>query len=83
MDLAPSLESAFRFIRFASDAELLALWACAFLAAAALAGVMERRRLKRDDLQRVGWVPWIGIFMGCMIIAGGLLAMALPKLLAA
>ena len=67
--------------RFASDAELMALLACGFLAVAAIAGVMERRRLKRQDLQRVGWVPWIGIFMACMIIGGGLLALSLPKVL--
>lgn len=68
-------------LRFASDADVMALVACGFLAVAALAGVMERRRLKRKDIQRVGWVPWIGIFVGCMIIGGGLLALTLPKVL--
>lgn len=75
------MEQIFHFIRFASDAELMALWAGGFLLLAAIAGVMERRRLKRKDLQRVGWVPWLGIFIGCMIIGGGMLALSLPKVL--
>lgn len=75
------MDSLLQQLRFASDAELMALVACGFLLLAALAGVMERRRLKRVDIQRVGWVPWLGIFIGCMIIGGGLLALSLPKVL--
>ena len=75
------MESLWQHLIFASDAEIMALWACGFLVLASVAGVMERRRLKRDDLQRVGWVPWLGIFIGCMIIGGGMLALALPKIM--
>ncbi len=75
------MDSLLQQVRFASDAELMVLVACGFLAIAAIAGVMERRRLKRANLQRVGWVPWIGIFMACTIIGGGLLALSLPKVL--
>ena len=75
------MDSLWQNIRLASDADVMALIACGFLAIAALAGMMERRRLKREDIQRVGWVPWLGIFIGCMIIGGGLLALSLPKVL--
>ncbi len=77
----PFLNSALQSLWFASDAELMGLVACGFLIAAAISGVLERRRLKRRDIQRVGWVPWMGIFMGCVIIAGGLLVVALPPIL--
>ncbi|WP_394731050.1 hypothetical protein [Altererythrobacter sp. GH1-8] len=75
------MDSLLQHLRFASDAELMALVGCAIVLVGALAGTMERRRLKRDDLQRVGWVPWLGIFVGCMIIGGGMLALSLPKVL--
>jgi hypothetical protein len=75
------MNSLWQSLLFASDAEIMALVACGFLVFAAIAGAMERRRLKRDDIQRVGWVPWLGIFIGCMIIGGGLLALSLPKVL--
>ena len=75
------MDSLWQNLRLASDADVMALVACGFLAIATLAGMMERRRLKREDIQRVGWVPWLGIFIGCMIIGGGLLALSLPKVL--
>ncbi len=75
------MDSVLQHLRFASDAEVMALVGCAFVALGAIAGSMERRRLKRDNIQRVGWVPWLGIFVGCMIIGGGLLALSLPKVL--
>ncbi|WP_232367326.1 hypothetical protein [Altererythrobacter lutimaris] len=75
------MDSVLQHLRFASDAELMALVGCAFVLVGAIAGTMERRRLKREDIKRVGWVPWLGIFVGAMIIGGGLLVMSLPKVL--
>lgn len=67
-----------------SDAAQLAVTGCAFWLFAGFAGYMERRRMKRRDLARleqVGWVPWLGLFMGAAIIGGGMLAISLPVVL--
>ncbi|WP_298302066.1 hypothetical protein [uncultured Erythrobacter sp.] len=71
-------------LTFASDAALLAV---AGLACWVLAGVcllMDKRREKYrsvDRLERVGFVPWTGLFLGLAIIGGGCLAMSLPVVL--
>lgn len=67
-----------------SDAGQLAVTGALFWVFAAFAGMMERRRTKRRDLARleqVGWVPWLGLFVGAAIIGGGMLAMSLPVVL--
>ena len=66
---------------FASDAELLALWGLGFLLLAAFATFMEKRRTKRSEFDRVGWVPWFGIFFVSVVFGGGLLALAVPSIL--
>ncbi|GMM93161.1 hypothetical protein [Qipengyuania sp. MTN3-11] len=66
---------------FASDAELLAFSGIALLVAAAIAMWMDRRRLKRGEIDRVGWVPWTGLFLLLAVSGGGMLALALPALL--
>ena len=66
------------------DAAQLALVGVLSWAVAALAGVMEQRRIRRRDLARldsVGWVPWMGLFVLCALSGGGLLAMSLPVLM--
>lgn len=70
------------FIRFASDADLLSLWGAGFLAVAVAAAVLDRRRLKRRQIDRVGWMPWTAVFLVCVVIGAGLLATALPAVLA-
>lgn len=70
-----------RGLIFASDAELLALWGVGFLLLAGIATYMEKRRTKRKDFDRVGWVPWFGIFFVSVIFGGGLLALAVPGIL--
>lgn len=67
-----------RFLTFASDAEILALWGAAFVLFALAALLMERRRMKRARIDRIGWVPWTGLFLTCMVVGGGLLAVAVP-----
>ena len=67
-----------------SDAAQLAITGGLFWLFAGFAGFMERRRMKRRDLARleqVGWVPWLGLFMGAAIIGGGMLAVSLPVVL--
>ena len=73
-----------RWLLFASDAAILALWGAGLLAAALLALAMDRRRHRRDRLgapDRVGWAPWTGLFLVCAVVGGGLLAASLPGLL--
>ncbi|MBU1254886.1 MAG: hypothetical protein KJ755_12995 [Alphaproteobacteria bacterium] len=70
-------------ILFASDAELLAFAGVTMLVFAGLASLMERRRTRRAALNRVGWVPWTGIFLTLAIVGGGLLAVAVPAMLKA
>lgn len=70
------------FLLFASDAELLALWGAVSLLLALLAMVLERRRMKRARIDRIGWVPWTGLFLTFAVVGGGLLAVALPGLMA-
>lgn len=71
-------------ILLSSDAMILALVGVAFMVAAGLCAMMERRRNARrslDRLEKVGWVPWTGLFVGSMIIGGGCLAMSVPVVL--
>ena len=70
------------FITFASDAEIMALWGVVFVALAMLANVAERLRMKRARLDRLGWVPWTNVFLACLVIGGGLLALSLPRVIA-
>ena len=69
------------FLLFASDAELAAYWGAACIAAALSCLLMERRRMKRAELNRVGWMPWTGMFLALAVIGGGLLAAAVPAIL--
>ena len=51
-----------QFLAFASDAKLLLFTGLACWTFAVFAWLAERRRGKRADLDRVGWVPWTGLF---------------------
>ena len=70
-----------KFLTFASDADILALWGAGFLLFALVALYMERRRLKRARIDGVGWVPWTGLFLTCAVVGGGLLAVAVPGII--
>ena len=70
-----------QYLTFASEADQLALAGAGFLLLAILALLADRARLKRRRIERVGWMPWTAIFMSCMIIGGGLLALSLPQVL--
>ena len=70
---------------FSSDAAVLAMVGTGFMLFAAFCAMMERRRNRLRSLERlekVGWVPWTNLFVGCLIIGGGCLAMSLPALIA-
>lgn len=69
------------FLLFASEAEILALWGVVFLLLAGACSLMERRRLRRSELNRVGWVPWTGLFLAFAVIGGGCLAVAVPGIM--
>jgi hypothetical protein len=55
-------------ILFASDAEIAALCGLAVLALAALTRYAESRRLRRARIDRVGWMPWTGLFLVLAVI---------------
>ncbi len=64
-----------------SDAAQLAWAGGALWLLAAFAAIMDRRRARGrslERLERVGWVPWTGLFMTLAIAGGGCLAMSLP-----
>lgn len=66
----------------ASEADQLALIGLGFVVLAMLALLADRARSKRKRLDRVGWMPWTAIFLACLIIGGGMLALALPPVVA-
>ena len=70
-----------KFLTFASDATILAIWGAAFLLFALVSLFMERRRLKRARIDGVGWVPWTEMFLTCAVVGGGLLAVAVPGII--
>ena len=69
------------FLLFASDAEIAAYWGLASIAVALLCLLMERRRMNRSEINRVGWMPWTPLFLMFAVIGGGLLAAAVPSIL--
>lgn len=66
------------FLTFASDADVLGIWAAAFLLLAGIALFMERRRMNRARIDKIGWMPWTGLFLTFAVLGGGLLAIAVP-----
>lgn len=69
------------FLTFASDADILAMWGVAFLGLSAFTLIMDRRRNRRARIDRIGWMPWTGLFLTFAVIGGGLLAVAIPGIL--
>jgi len=68
-------------LSFASEAKLVALLGAAFVLNAVLALVMDKRRASKrtiERLEKVGFMPWTAIFLGSLVIGGGLLALSLP-----
>ena len=61
------------FLRFASDATLAALAGGAFLLVAIVAAVAERRRVRREHIDAVGFMPWttvsfLSFFPGAVLL---------------
>ena len=52
----------------------IAGWACAALAVVAWLG--DHRRNRRSEVDRVGWVPWTGVFFWSFLAAVLLLGLA-------
>ena len=48
---------------FASDAAVAAIAGLAFLLVAGAMSLAERRRIRRERIDRVGWMPWTGLFL--------------------
>lgn len=66
---------------FASNAELAALGGLAFLLLAAATRIADRRRLQRQSIDHVGWVPWTGLFLVLAMVGLTLLALGVPALI--
>nr|WP_301332660.1 hypothetical protein [Parerythrobacter lacustris] len=58
------------------------MWGGGLLALALVAGFFERRRLKRNAIDQVGWMPWFAISFVCLIIGAGLIALAIKGMAA-
>ncbi len=74
----------FTWLSLASDAAWLALLGAGFVLFAVFAMAMEWRRNRfrsLDRLEKVGWVPWTVIFIGCFFIGSGLLVVSVPVLI--
>ena len=74
----------FTWLSLASDAAWLAVLGAGFILFAGFAMFMEWRRNRYrslDRLEKVGWVPWTIIFIGCFFIGAGMLVMGVPVLL--
>ncbi len=61
------------FLRFASDATIVALCAAGLLVVSCLASLGEYRRARRKQVDRVGWMPWrdisiITLFAGLVLL---------------
>ena len=68
-------------LSFASEAKLVALWGAGFVMVAVVALIMDKRRASKrsiERLEKVGFMPWTAIFLGSLVIGGGLLALSLP-----
>ncbi len=68
------------YLTFASDAELLVVGGAGLLLNAAMASFAERRRVKRSQIDRVGWMPWTGLFLTCAVVGVVMLAFGIPGL---
>ena len=67
-----------------SDAAKLAMLGTGLWLFAGFATLMERRRARTREMERlevVGWVPWTTLFVLAAVAGGGLLAMSLPAML--
>ena len=65
---------------FEFDTLLAIGWGCAAIAALAWWG--DRRRVRRADMDAVGWVPWTAVFFFALMVACVALGLAAREWLA-
>ncbi len=73
MPTPPAVESATNWITFHPAAAV----AIAALGVAIIASLADRRRSRRTDINRIGFMPWQGVFMCAMFVSFGALIYAL------
>lgn len=56
--------------------EILALAGFAAAIVAAVAWIADRRRIRRSNLDKVGWMPWTGLFFWALMVAVILVGLA-------
>lgn len=76
------MEGLVNWLRFASEADIALLWAGVFAVLALVALVVDQRRIRRAMTHRSSLVPWTGLFIGCLFIAGGLALLGIRGLAA-
>jgi hypothetical protein len=57
--------------------EILGLAALTAALVAVIAWIADRRRMRRRNLDRVGWVPWTSLFFWALMATVILLALAI------
>ncbi|MGB3737901.1 MAG: hypothetical protein WA948_00955 [Pontixanthobacter sp.] len=67
---------------FASEAELVGIAGLVMVGVALFALFAEKRRNRVARIDRMGWVPWTGVFMASAMIAAALFALALKGIAA-
>lgn len=69
-------------LKFASDATLTAVVAGVLLLIAVLATFAEQRRMKRKQIEQVGWMPWTPIALASFFAGSALFMLAVKSLMA-
>lgn len=69
------------FFIFASDAQRAGLAGLLLLLLALAAMWAERRRMKVARLDRVGWVPWTGVFLVLTVLGATMIVFAVQAML--
>jgi hypothetical protein len=63
-------------LRFASEATTAGMWAVLCFAGAGVTVWADRRRAKRANIDKPGWVPWAKLFFAFALVGAVLFAMA-------
>lgn len=69
-------------LNFASEADLVVLAGAGLVILSFFALAADRLRIRRKQLDKVGFMPWTGLFLLGLMAGAALIALALPKALA-
>ncbi|RDC60751.1 hypothetical protein HME9302_01967 [Alteripontixanthobacter maritimus] len=69
------------YLIFTSEAERVGLVGLVCIGLAILAMLAERRRMKVARLDRIGWMPWTGLFLVLVVIGATMVIFGVQGLL--